>query len=500
MKAPDHSLFSILLVCCLLSFPVTDATAAQADDIRKPIWAGKFYPAQRSELVLTIDRLTRQAKHTRLQVPAGKQLKALILPHAGYVYSGLTAAHASVVLAQKQFDKVILLGPDHRVGFRNAAVSNVRAYKTPLGLIPLSKDAANLRRQADLFHANIHSDRSEHSLEVVLPFLQHVLGEFQLVPVVMGPGDIQQLSDAIDGLRHPNALLVVSSDLSHYLSYSQAVARDKETIRMILDLEPEKLSGCQNCACGKTPILVLLDLALRYNWQPVLLHYSNSGDTAGGRTKVVGYAAIAFYGNPSQTDTRDTLPQFTQKQGQMLLQLARWTLAERLNPHAAGKVSEALAAVSQERSFKSSCGTFVTLKKNGRLRGCIGNLTAKENVLDGVRRNAIKAAFHDPRFPPLKAAELEQVKIEVSVLTPPQPLTYEDSADLLAKLIIKRDGLIIRKGRAGATFLPQVWEQLPRPEEFLGNLCRKAGLPVDTWRYTKLDVWTYKTQSFNEDQ
>jgi AmmeMemoRadiSam system protein A len=160
--------------------------------------------------------------------------------------------------------------------------------------------------------------------------------------------------------------------------------------------------------------------------------------------------------------------------------------------------SQSLTQALQDNSFQSHCGTFVTLKIQGQLRGCIGNLTSTESIIDGVKRNAINAAFHDPRFAPLSNQELEQTKIEVSVLTEPEPLTFHDGEDLLKKLRVNVDGVIIRKGRASATFLPQVWEQLPRPEDFLSHLCLKAGLSSDAWKSSELDVMTYQVQYFEE--
>jgi len=473
---------------------------ADATDIRKPVWAGSFYPASKPELEKTIYQLSLHAKQTKVQFQSGKILKALILPHAGYIYSGLTAAHASLVLKEKQFSKVVLLGPDHRVGFRNGSISDYKAYQTPLGIIELHEDNEILRLQSDVFQTIPASDMSEHSLEVILPFLQSYLKEFKIVPVVLGPGHIVGITDAIDPILDQNTLVVASSDLSHYLSYAEAVAKDKKTINMILNLEYGKLSKCSDCACGKMPILIVMEMALRHGWQPVLLHYSNSGDTAGGKTQVVGYAAIAFYGDLSMKKTNDSSQHFNQKHGQALVKLARKTIMERFGQKMAEHESDSLSAVLKDRCFHKCCGTFVTLKINDQLRGCIGNLTANESVLEGVRRNAINAAFHDPRFSPLIAKELENVDIEVSILTEPKLLEYRDSSDLLSKLRVNVDGVIIRKGSASATFLPQVWEQLPKSEEFLAHLCMKAGLPANTWKKDALEVKTYQVQYFDEEK
>ena len=189
---------------------------------------------------------------------------------------------------------------------------------------------------------------------------------------------------------------------------------------------------------------------------------------------------------------------FTEKQGQLLVKLARKTIMKELAGKSTDFESDTLTPSLQSEGFQAHCGTFVTLKIQGQLRGCIGNLTSTESVLDGVKRNAVNAAFHDPRFPPLSAAELDRTEIEVSILSEPLPLEYRDSRDLMRKLRVNVDGVIIRKGHISATFLPQVWEQLPRPEKFLAHLCIKAGLPSDAWKSSELEVLTYQVQNFEE--
>jgi len=460
-----------------------------------PVFAGQFYPAKRSELAEKISQLTRQVKTGQVQIPAHASLKALILPHAGYIYSGQTAAYASLVLKKNQFDKVVVMAGDHWVGFTGAAVSDVVAYETPLGLLKLHDDAANLRSKSDLFHSIPASDRKEHSLEIVLPFLQTYLKNFELVPIVVGRGDIARITAAIDPLLDERTLLVVSSDLSHYLPYSQAAERDQATIQMILNLDIDNLLERDNAACGKIPILMVMSMARRYGWQPLLLHYSNSGDTAGDHQRVVGYTAIAFYGGSAMQGNNDSSRNLSQHQGQTLIKLARQTISQKLG-HISAKIDPDSL---RDLDFQESRGTFVTLTIDGQLRGCIGSLETTASILEGVRRNAVNAAFHDPRFSSLKAKELDKIEIEVSILTDPQPLEYRDGQDLLAKLRPHVDGVILSKGSASATFLPQVWEQLPRPEKFLSHLCRKAGLPENEWEKGKLKILTYQVQYFEEE-
>lgn len=499
---PHKNILNLILRLFLifLSVMLTPRPGLHAETIRKPVVAGSFYPNDAKQLTALIQRLTKDAAKTELLLPADRPLKALIMPHAGYPYSGLTTAHASRVLSSGRFKKVILMGPDHRVGFRGCAVSHVDAYDTPLGPVPLHPDAARLREQSEIFRAISLSDKNEHSIEVILPFLKYYIKNFSLVPIVMGPGDIGQYVDAVDTIIGPDTLVVASSDLSHFLTYKDAVAKDRATIDMILRLDDETLSRSPDRACGMIPLQVLIRLARRHNWTPVLLHACNSGDTAGDRQRVVGYAAIAFYGNYGETampDQKTTPAQLIgEKEGNALLKVARAVIAEKLNA-SDDHAGDAAASIADD-ILNMRRGTFVTLKIDHQLRGCIGNLSPDRKLIDSVKENAISAAFRDPRFRPLGREELDRVDIEISLLTEPQPLAYTDGKDLIAKLRPHIDGVILRKGPYSSTFLPQVWEQLPDPEMFLDHLCLKAGLPAKAWRQPGLEVMTYQVQYFEE--
>ena len=479
------------LCACILAVTLMLPFSATADvgpaDYRRSAVAGMFYPGDGRALAQMIARLTQQAEQTAIALPADRPLRALIMPHAGYTYSGLAAAHAAAALKNRRFEKIIVMGPDHHVGFQGCAVDDVDAYRTPLGDIPLHPDARRLRRLSEaVIRPPAVSAAREHSVEVILPFLQSWLPPFSVIPMVTGrvaPGIIsQQIAPLLDD----KTLVIASSDLSHYLPYNQAVATDRETIARILDLETDMLMNSQNRACGKIPIAVVINLARLYNWEPILIHYSNSGDSSSNRDRVVGYSVIAFYGGQSMAK------KITKKQGAALVQLARKTIFERLGLKAENpEIDFENDPVLQERA-----GTFVTLTIDGALRGCIGSLTADESIISGVKRNAVNAAFQDPRFPPLTEEEAGRMAVEVSILTEAQPLAYKNPKDLLAKLTPRVDGVIIQKGLARATFLPQVWEQLPDKDTFLEHLCTKAGLPPNAWEHQDLNVFTYQVQSF----
>lgn len=494
------TLTSMLPVGMMLMLTLLPCGAASADSVRLPVRAGSFYPAEPRELSDLIDQLGRRARSVQQELPEKHSLRALILPHAGYPYSGPTAAHAARVLSEHQFKTVLLMGPDHFAGFPSAAVPAVEAFQTPLGRIALHPASADLLKQPELFASLRPADDREHSLEVVLPFLQAYLKSFRLIPVVVGRPDIDRLCAALLPLIDPHTLVVVSSDLSHFLPYNEAQAKDRKTIEAILDRDRQALVQDGQSACGAYPLAILLTMAERFDWRPVLLNYLNSGDTAGDRSRVVGYAAIAFYGGPPLPAMNENRRLLAPEKGQALVELARSTLMEKLGLTLAPSEIERMRSALSDPSLQVPCGTFVTLKHRGRLRGCIGSLYASDPLTEGVRRNAINAAFHDPRFSPLTESELGQIEIEVSVLTEPQPLVFSDPEDLLRKLRPNVDGVIIRQGYAGATFLPQVWGQLPQKEDFLGQLCLKAGLPRDAWKRGTLQVSTYQVQCFEEPE
>jgi len=473
---------------------------AEASGVREPAWAGRFYPAEAERLERMIQDFISRARSTssKRELPPPQRLRALVMPHAGYPYSGPVAAHAVPLLEQTEVSKVILMGPDHHVGFHHASVSRSSGYATPLGEVPLSADCRRLAERSPLFQNVPRAEKHEHSLEVVLPFLQKGLGDFRLVPLIFGSGSIEGFVSAIEPLIGPSTLVVASTDLSHYLDYETARQRDRETLSMILNLSTESLDDGSNRACGRLPLQILMELARKRGWRPTLIDYANSGDTAGPRNRVVGYACIAFYEEADMSAARNEEQALSQEQGQALVQLARETLRTRLLPQEHPALSSELQSRLSDPALQRKQGTFVTLHKNGSLRGCIGCILPESPLVEGIKENVQNAAFKDPRFPPLAQEELDEVDIEVSILTEPEPLEHEDGEDLLRKLQPFEHGVILKKGMQQSTFLPQVWEQLPQPEQFLSHLCAKAGLPRDAWRKGGLQVLVYRVQYFEE--
>lgn len=336
----------------------------------------------------------------------------------------------------------------------------------------------------------------EHAVEVIVPFLQVWLDDFKIIPIVFGRNvNTEACASALEKITDSDTLVIVSTDLSHYLPYEKAAEKDRKTIKYIEHLQAKALSAEPDRACGTVPLLVLIELAKSRNWNPEMLHYSNSGDTAGNKDKVVGYATISFYGEKTMS-TQDTEQQISSEKGEVLLELARKSIADRLGVEF--ETPSEPDSRTKDPLFQSRLGTFVTLKIDGQLRGCIGNLVPEKPLAQGVKDNAVNAAFNDPRFAPLSKEEFSRIQIEVSLLTEPKSLEYRDAQELLDKIRPNVDGLIIRKGPYSATFLPQVWEQLPEKKDFLQNLCMKAGLPSDEWKKGDLQIFTYQVRYFEE--
>ncbi|MBE0620680.1 MAG: AmmeMemoRadiSam system protein B [Burkholderiales bacterium] len=441
--------------------------------------AGMFYPAAPRELAWEVDDMLGHSAGGNL-VPGFP--KALIVPHAGYIYSGGVAAEAYDRLrpARGIVRRVVLLGPCHRVPVRGLALPDATAFDTPLGRVPIDRESVEALSGLPQVVVSSAVHAEEHALEVQLPFLQRVLGEFSLVPLAVGAAAASEVAEVIEKLwGGEETLIVISSDLSHYHAYDAARAIDQGTAREILDFST---AIDHEQACGATPVAGLLLAARRHGLTAELLDLRNSGDTAGGRDRVVGYGAFAFW---------DGEPRFTAAHGRTLLAIARNSVEAALGASAAKRLPG-------EAWLQPLRASFVTLTRDGRLRGCIGSLEAQRPLGEDVSHNALAAAVSDPRFAPLTREELVGTRIEVSILSAPKLVAFADHADMIAQLRPGEDGLILECGGARATFLPQVWESLPDPERFVAELKRKAGLAPEA-STAKCRIQRYSALKWKEE-
>ena len=467
--------------------------------LRDPAVAGMFYPSDPSELRANVKQYLKGSE--RAELPG--RIVAVIVPHAGYQFSGGVAAHAYRQLEGKRYETVVLVGPSHRLPFRGAALSSANRWLSPLGPVAVDESGRDaLLGSARGFQILDAAHGEEHSLEVQLPFLQTVLGDFKLLPVLMSDfsrDNCRRLAAAVaDYARDRSVLLVASTDMSHYPSYDEAVQADMETLSAIESLDADRVAevtqgilarripNLGTCLCGEGPVKVVLEAARLLQADRVrVLHYANSGDIAGApRDRVVGYCAVAVWRQqaPGAKDGAG----LNVEQQQYLLSLARATIEERVR---GGRPREVRCT---DPDLLRPGAAFVTLRERGALRGCIGCLQAVSPLVETVRDRAIAAATGDPRFPPVKPDELPHLEIEISVLSPLRKVDRADDID------ITRHGVVVEDGGRSGIYLPHVAQETGwSRDELLSHLCRdKAGLPADAWRRgANLHVFTVQAFS-----
>jgi AmmeMemoRadiSam system protein B/AmmeMemoRadiSam system protein A len=454
--------------------------AGASDAVRPPAVAGTFYPRSPAALRDDVARLLRAA-----EVRVARRPKALVVPHAGYVYSGAVAAAAYAQLRAPgpPVERVVLVGPAHHVAVAGLALPAASRLLTPLGEVPVDEALAAraLRLPQVRRSAAVHA--LEHSLEVQLPFLQEALPAFTVVPLAVGLASAEDVAGVLAALwGGDETLLVISTDLSHFLDDRAARTIDGQTARQVLALDAT-IDGEQ--ACGRTGLCGFLLEARRHHLAGQLLELRNSGQTSGDLDSVVGYGAFAFGPAPAGPGRQAAeAPEAGHRhRAAILTGLARGAIASLFGgPEPRRPDGEPWLAE------RRAC--FVSLHQAGELRGCIGATEPRASLYEELVHCARGAAVEDPRFEPLQAAELPGLDIEVSVLTPLEPLEADSEEALLQALRPGRDGLMLEAAGRRAIFIPAMWEQLPDPAEFIGHLRRKAGLPQRWLPDTRLHRFT----------
>jgi AmmeMemoRadiSam system protein B/AmmeMemoRadiSam system protein A len=474
---------------------------------RKPVVANQFYPGDPVALTKEITNFFKKAK----KEPIVGKVVALIAPHAGYMYSGQVAAHSFKLLEGLSFETVVIISPSHIAYFPGASVYNGGAYETPLGAIPVDTTIAGKIADADKrvsLSTQGHGfvgGRGEHALEVELPFLQVVLGKFKLVPIVMGDQDwatCEALSQALTkALRGQAALIVASTDLSHFHPYQEAVRLDKMVLEHVNAFDPEGLfkdlaaGACEACGGGPVTATMLAAKGLGADKSKVL-KYANSGDVTGDRSGVVGYMAAVMYDSESNPDSqeksekneKDVAEGLSHQDKETLIKIARTTIEHKVK----GEQPPDLEVDSP--ILKEKRGAFVTIHKHGQLRGCIGYIEAIKPLYLTIREMAEAAALHDHRFPPVSSEELSSLDLEISVLTPLRRIENIDEIE------IGKHGILLKKGYHQGVFLPQVateqgWDRIT----FLNQICYKAGIrDINCWKEKDAEIYIFSAEVFEE--
>ena len=474
--------------------PVEMSRYPEPQNVRKPAVAGSFYPSSAKEINDMLDPWLHQS--------GGKAPQALIVPHAGYVFSGEVAASAfNRIPKGHSYKRIFLIGPSHQVGFAGASVDTQYSYaETPLGQVPIDVSLGEelIKKGKGVFLSRRDAQDGEHCLEVQLPFLQKVFDDVPpVVPIIIGTQRLSLLREMADVLKPyftEENLFIISSDFSHYPSYEDARVSDlymadaicsgglAEFIKALQHIDKMNYKGQDTAACGAAAIAVLLDImdgkGRRY-YQSDHVMYRNSGDSPyGDKDRVVGYNSIVI--------TSDHLFNFSQEEKQAMIATARSAIYSSLKLDY--DVDDAPVGILKEKGY----GVFVTLYLNGRLRGCIGRFVSDESLHATIREMAQSAAFEDPRFPALSRSEAPRVDIEVSVLSPLKKISSIDEFKL------GRDGIYMIKGSRHGTFLPQVAEETGwDTEEFLGHCAQdKAGIGYYGWK--EADLYTYQSEVVKE--
>lgn len=487
------SLAVFLILSCLVLAPGARGTAQAAD--RAPILAGRWYPANPEELRHSVQEYIAGAVDVQVQ---GK-LVGLVAPHAGHVYSGAIAGSAYALLAASRADTVVIVAPSHRHAFQGVSVYDKGGYVTPLGTVALDEEfiAAMRNTWPGLGHVP-EAHAQEHAVEIQIPFLQVALPQAKLVPLVMGTQDIDtcsMLSLALTrGMQASKGrvLLLASSDLSHFHDKAEAAKRDKIILDAVRSFDAASVYHClstQECeACGGGPIIAVMQASRELGAETsVILAHGDSGDVSGDNDRVVGYMSAAFFeaGGRGGSPEPSADAEYDAGERALLHRVARESVRTALEGKSYTLPRDVPAKLQDVR------GAFVTLKKHGELRGCIGNVIGRQPLVSTVADMARAAAFEDPRFQNVQPDEFDELEFEISVLTPPR--VVKDPVEVE----VGRHGLIMTRGWSKGLLLPQVpteygWDR----ETFLGQTCRKAGLSTDCWQDKDTIIEVFSAEVF----
>jgi len=467
---------------------------------RQPVAAGRFYPDDKETLTKNLAQLFEDCNKS-----SGKwNVRAIISPHAGYVFSGKTAAAAfSAIPRNSDYKNIFIIGSSHVMMFEGASVYGIGDYVTPLGKIHVNREIANkLINENKEFSFPITAHIKEHSLEVQIPFIQYYFhSKPQIVPIIIGTNNENTIKKIAESLRpwfNSENLFIISSDFSHYPSYNDAIETDNRTAISITSGDPEKflatisknsakqVPGLATSMCGWTSCLTLLYLA-EGNKQFEMKHidYTNSGDSQyGNKSEVVGYHAFALIDKNPKTNIKvnqATEFSFTDKEKDLLFTIARNSIRSRLYDNKITIIDENTIP----EKLKMQMGAFVTLKIKGVLRGCIGRFISSEPLYEVVKASALSSAFEDPRFVPMTKEEFENTEIEITVLGPLEKI------DQISDIVLGKHGIYIKKDFKSGTMLPQVaTENNWTVEEFLGYTSRdKAGLGWNGWKEAEIFIY-----------
>jgi AmmeMemoRadiSam system protein B/AmmeMemoRadiSam system protein A len=475
MKKTIVSAISILVFLSISVWP---------QGIRKSILAGTWYDREPEQLSRHIDYFLQNVAEGSL--PTG-EVSAIIVPHAGYIYSGQVAAYAYKLVQNKDYETVVILSPSHHYGFEGCSIYTAGGYETPLGTVEVDESLAKQISKETGFGYIAMAHREEHAVEIQIPFIQKVLPHARIVPIVMGYPRKNTITALAEGLKKALAgkktLIIASTDLSHFLSKKEAHTIDQNTIAQIKGFEIgsliKKCERGENIMCGGGPVLTAL-LYTRNNATVEILKYADTSQVTRDEDRVVGYLAAAVMAN---SPPKEFLLSSEEKKELLLLARSTIELFVREN-----KIPE---YATENPNLTEKKGAFVTIKKNGQLRGCIGFIEPILPLYQSIIQAAIYAACRDTRFLPVSRDELDELELEISVLSPLRKISDSEI------VTVGKHGLVIAKNGKKGLLLPQVpvenhWDQ----KTFLERTCIKAGLPKDAWK-NGADIFVFEAIIFH---
>lgn len=447
------------------------------EKVKEPAVAGTFYSNDATELKNQIEEFSKANKNSYKI-----STRAVIVPHAGLVYSG-RLAYEGLSQLDRNIKNIFIFAPAHRVAFEGLALSGYDRWATPFGEIELNSEINNNLQEN--FNAKINDDAfiQEHSIEIQLPLIQQLFANVRIIPVLIGSQTPDVIENIIDNYYNdPQNGFVISSDLSHFLKFEDAKKVDLLTAQMIETKNITNFNPQQ--ACGAVGIIGLVNFALKKNYSLIRIDMTNSAATTGDKTSVVGYGCWFLYEGEKNNFLKEHYSKF-------ILELCKISIKSRFIKN---KIQINYPAV-----FDEAGACFVTLEKDNVLRGCIGSIIAHRMLIEDIILNAQNSAFSDPRFQPLKPEEVDKLKISVSLLSEPVEINFNGENDLLEKIVPVEDGIIIQDGSHQAVYLPSVWEQLPDKKDFLNSLKLKAGLPAEHFSDT-FKAFRFKCEYITEKQ
>lgn len=455
--------------------------------VRQPAVAGSFYPETKEDITQMISRFMHSADKTLTGLES--QIRIIVAPHAGFEYSGKTAAHSYKNIAGLQFDTIVLIGPQHTRYFDGAALCAEGVWMTPIGEMIIDSEFANalLSQNSDIINRPMYHE-GEHSLEVQIPFLQYIQSNAKIVPIVTNDTEFAPaLGDAILATVQKTGkkvLIIISTDCSHYCEDSVTRSRDEKTINSISQLNYSQLERLVDTGegelCGPAGVLAAIHIMNQLPSAKLkVLDYSTSADASNDYSRTVGYLSAA-----GLADSWEGSSELSDEQKRLLLRIARNSLE---NLESAPDIGINDPALNSHRAV------FVTLNLDGKLRGCVGRIMPEEELWRAVYNMTQDAALRDHRFDPVTDEEIEDIVISISVLSAPQLVASAD------EIRYPGHGVIVENGFRRGVFLPEVAEHFPTKESFLGALCtEKAGIPEDAWRYPDTKLFVFETMNFSE--